>query len=301
MPRYRFAWSNFSPRLLSRLAAALNLGGDPAESLRAIYGARPKANFIQDAWPTLLEDWLPTDPSMLQFVAEEMHELGLGRTEIGIRSKRGRLEYLATCRNAPTLREVVLSAFLAAGETPQLDTPALRDLPTSTETAPDHPEVSTSTGAGHAGEDEQLVVDSLNEWIEETLKVALELDEVFRDEDGDIPIPRGSSVLFIRPQAEGSPFLEIFSPLLQGFEMSPAVYQAVNELNLQVPMAKAMVSGDGTVIVLSAHLLTETLSPTELMFALDMVSGAADYFDTLLQKRFGGSTLMDDDDDAIEV
>ncbi|MGY1777764.1 T3SS (YopN, CesT) and YbjN peptide-binding chaperone 1 [Geodermatophilus sp. SYSU D00804] len=77
--------------------------------------------------------------------------------------------------------------------------------------------------------------------------------------------------------------------------MSPEVYEAVNTINSSVAMAKAMVTGDGRTILLSAELLVDTLSPSEFMFAVDMVSNAADHFDTLLQKRFGGHTLLKDD------
>lgn len=305
MPRYRFAWSNLSPKLLKKVATGLNLDGDPVEVLRRRYGSRPKTDFIQEAWPILLTGWLPDDSVSRQFVVDELQAEGLGRAGISVRSKRGQLDYLGSCRNAPTLREIVLAAFLVAGETSQIDTPTVRNLPTVQE--PAHATVEESFEASEAlGRSSNEVVaeaanTDLDEWIVATLKEVLGLSEVHRDEDGDIPIPRGSSMLFIRPHDGESPFLEIFSPILQGFQMSSDVYEAVNAINSQIPMAKATVSGDGTLIVLGAHLLAETLSPAEFMLAIDLVSSAADHFDTLLQKRFGGSTLLDDDDDAIEV
>ena len=38
----------------------------------------------------------------------------------------------------------------------------------------------------------------LDEWLEQTLKRELKIDKIERDEDGDIPIPCGSAVAFIR-------------------------------------------------------------------------------------------------------
>jgi hypothetical protein len=135
----------------------------------------------------------------------------------------------------------------------------------------------------------------VNSWVEEVLCSTQGWDEVKRDPDGDIPIPRGSTVLFIRHHDGSSPFLEVFAVLLTDFRMSPEVYEAVNVINTSVPMAKAMVTSEGRAITLNAEILVDTLSASGVMFALDMVGNAADHFDTMLQKRFGGQTLLKDD------
>jgi Putative bacterial sensory transduction regulator len=307
MPRYRFAWSNFPPQLLKKLGAALALDGDPANALRRRFGARPKPAFVQETWPTLLEAWLPTDSSSRQFVAEELHALGLGRPEMSIRSKQGQMDYLRSCRNAPSLREYVLAAFLVAGETTQIEAPPVRDLEPSVQEPPRQGAVDGRRDAppprpDRPSEDSGEEAPSLNDWVIATLKEAYELPEVFRDADGDIPLPRGSSMLYIRAHDGQSPFLEIFSQLIHGFRMSPEVYEAVNAINAQLRMAKAVVAGDGALVVLSLELLTDTLSASELLFAIDLLGGAADHFDTLLQKRFGGTTqLTDDDDEGFDV
>ena len=301
MPRYRFAWDNFPPVLLKKLALGLSLDGAPTDALRRAYGARPKPNFIQDAWPVLLESWLPTDHESRAILADALRDLGLGRSEISIRRKQGQLDYLRTCRNAPTLREVTLAVLLAAGERQQLPgggaevrVPPVRsaeDLPA----APLQPSVERPR-ARSAGEEQSQPEPSpdLNAWMEAVLCRALDLDEITRDEDGDIPIPRGSTVLFIRKHNGKSPFVEVFAPLLQNFRMSAEVYEAMNALNSSVPLAKATVNNDGNVITLSAELLATTLSASELMFVVDIIGGAADHFDTMLQKRFGGNTLLSD-------
>jgi Putative bacterial sensory transduction regulator len=303
MPRYRFAWSNFPPRLLSKLGTSLALDGEPADALRRRYGARPAAAFIQEAWPTLLGTWMPADSGSRQAVAEELRRRGLGKSDISPRGKQSQLDYLGSCRNSPTLRDVVLTAFLAAGETTQLKTPAPRQQPASMRQAPvtERPRSGPAEAPVAAPGPQDVPSNgdqpgSLNDWVEATLKDAYGLSEVRRDEDGDIPIPRGSAVLFIRRHNDESPFLEIFSPLVSGFRMSPEVYEAVNAINSQISMARASVVSDGTLIVLSAELLADGLSRRAFIFALDVLSDAADHFDTLLQKRFGGSTLLDDDD-----
>ena len=315
MPRYRFAWSNLPPKLLKRLGADLALDGEPADALWRHFGARPKPAFVQEAWPTLVEVWLPSDAAGRLSVAEELRALGLGRTEISIGSKQGQLDYLRSCRNAPTLRDVVLAAFLVAGETTQLETPIARPEPSGQDAPRERQRDSQRDTAsarpdaqGRSDEQDTVSLDlerhsrDFDDSIIDTLKEAYDLPELFRNPDGDIPLPRGSSILYIRSHERGSPFLEIFSQLVRDFRMSPEVYEAVNDINAQIRMAKAVVAGDGTVIVLSLELLTDTISVRELLFSIDLLSSAADHFDTLLQKRFGGETqLTEDDDDSIDV
>ena len=83
--------------------------------------------------------------------------------------------------------------------------------------------------------------------------------------------------------------------------MSSEVYEAVNSINRQVAIAKAVVTEDKRQILLLAELMLIDLSPDELLFAIEEVGEAADHFDTILQKRFGGETMQDDDDDEIDA
>jgi hypothetical protein len=303
MPRYRFAWTNFRGGLLKALAVSGGLEGEPAEALRRRYGARPKPAFIQDMWPTLLDAWLPTDHDSRSALAEALREFRLGQLDIDIRGKQGQLDYLRTCRNAPRLREVTLSVFLAAGERPQGATgtekvrvPPVRQVAevstANSAQGPDSPQRRSPSGEQQTSTSGS---DDLNAWVEAVLCKTQGWDEVKRDAEGDIPIPRGSAVMFVRQHDGRSPFLEVFAPLLRGFHMSPEVYEAVNAINASVAMAKAMVVGNGQTILLSAEVPVATLSSSEFMFALDLVSNAADHFDTMLQKRFGGQTLLKDD------
>ncbi len=155
---------------------------------------------------------------------------------------------------------------------------------------------------GLGGNSDRRTTDDLDAWLKATLEQALGVTDLRHDEDGDLPVPYGSAVLFIRHGDPESPFLHIFAPLLADFTITPGVYEAVNSINMQVPMAKAVVDTDRTQIILSADvLIADTLSPDDLMLAVELVADAADHFDTLLKKRFGGHTMLDDDDDSIDV
>jgi hypothetical protein len=154
--------------------------------------------------------------------------------------------------------------------------------------------LGSDPGDGRPAED-------VSEWLDMTLKEAYGLAEIPRDDDGDIPITYGSTEVFIRHGDPDSPFLEIFAPLLHDFRMSPDVYEAVNSISRQVPMAKAVVTDDNKQILLCADLLLIELSPDELMFTIEHIGEAADRFDTILHKRFGGEMVRDDDADEIDV
>ena len=157
-------------------------------------------------------------------------------------------------------------------------------------------------GAVGIGEDEPGPTTDLTEWLDATLKDELKISKIQRDEDGDIPIAVGSSLLFIRQGDDESPFVTVFAPLLSDFRMSPEVFDAVNAINRKIPMAKVIIDEDDTQIVMSIELpVINSLSPEDLMLAIEIVSTEADHYDTLLQKRFGGTTALDDDHDEIDV
>jgi hypothetical protein len=136
--------------------------------------------------------------------------------------------------------------------------------------------------------------DGLGEWLEATLKNELGLSTVERDEAGDILVKIDEMVVYIRQGEPESSFLTVVALLLEDFCMAPEVFEAVNAINTQMPMAKTVVDVDSHQIVASVELpVIDTLSPQDLMLAVETVADAADYFGTLLQNRFGGATALD--------
>ncbi len=64
MPRYKFRWSNLADELLDRLCRALFVDYDGfalADVLSDAYGARPREDFVAEAWDVLRESWLHHD------------------------------------------------------------------------------------------------------------------------------------------------------------------------------------------------------------------------------------------------
>lgn len=143
--------------------------------------------------------------------------------------------------------------------------------------------------------------DQLDSWIEDTLKRELKVDKIERDGDGDIPIQCGSAMVFVQTVGVDSelPLIRVFSPLLEEFAMRPEVYESLNSINQQTPFAKAVVDPAIPQIELAAELFVfEQLSSEQLMATIELIGEYADRFDTMLQKRFGGATMFDDDEDG---
>jgi hypothetical protein len=292
MPRYRFAWSNLSKDFLGRLADALDLKGDPAPALQSAFGARPKEAFVQDAWPFLRDTWLAEDDRARQQVVKELRRLELGDHSAPTGSAAAQLAYLASCRNTVALRQVILSAFLVVGESQPDDIERViqRAAEAAEETSPvATPTAPKSDGDGGGGT-------TLDDWVTDTLKKSLGVDELIRDADGDVPIISGSAMVYVRVvDQETSSFVQVFSPLLSGFEPNPAVYESVNNLNGVLRVARAVVHNEGRLIMLEADVPAVSLSAEQLLFTIQLVTGAADHFDTVLQERFGGKTTFPDE------
>jgi hypothetical protein len=136
LPRYKFRWSNLPRELLDELCQALfvdSTGFEPAEVLQDAYGARPKEDFVAEAWEKLREGWLLRDKESRDQVVEAVRSV---RHEDGqITNRRAQMEYLRGLRNAKNLRAVVLQAFIDRGEvepeTPVVVKPPPKPRPTA--------------------------------------------------------------------------------------------------------------------------------------------------------------------------
>ncbi|TDL03287.1 helicase-related protein [Mycobacterium paragordonae] len=136
MPNYKFKWTNLPPTLLKALLRDLGLPthGDPAAALRANHGARPKEDFIREAWPTLLESWLRVAKDARERVVKALRDV---RGERGtLKGRDAQMEYLRSRRNAKNLRTIVLHELIASGESQ----PASKVIPQKrTRKRPDNP------------------------------------------------------------------------------------------------------------------------------------------------------------------
>lgn len=119
------------------------------------------------------------------------------------------------------------------------------------------------------------------------------LGPVCRAVDGDLVVSWGASVTWLRVEDGAYPSLHLYAPLVSGVEPAAEVYEAANRINVQLPVAKAVVVAPGDRLVLTADLPALQRSSADLVFAVELVARAADHFGRALQERFGGSTALD--------
>lgn len=292
MARYRFNWENLPSSLLLALKNRLRLEGPPAAALRDVYGARPKERFIADAWPTLLEAWLPREGGARVAIVEQLQARGLGAAGSPAKTTAQQLDYLRSCRNSTTLRHIVLTQLILAGEADLAPVPTTKPVP---DTSPQpRVEIPSEDGADHE-------VHTLANFVDETLRSILGLSELRRDDDGDIPIRTGSAMCYVRVRDHHDQPSQVIliSPLVHQMTKSPDLLDSINEINLQLTLGRVIFAEDR--VVLEAELLADTLSPQELQWALDYVTSAADYFDDKLVSRFGGVTMFPEEEQGVEV
>jgi type I restriction enzyme M protein len=116
VPKYKFQWANLPGQMLRGLCKDLDLDAtDPAESLRAAYGARPTGEFVRECWPSLRDRWLASDGEARRAVVEDLWEGGLG-TEKRPSGRKAEMEFLRSRNNARGLRQAVWLTLVSWGE-----------------------------------------------------------------------------------------------------------------------------------------------------------------------------------------
>lgn len=205
MPSRRFQWSNLERSLLDSLASDLNLKGEASEALEKEYGVKPTAEFIREAWPTLLSSWLADDVEARQHLSSTLRAKGLGNVEM-----ESSMDYLRSCRNTLNLREACIQLFLAKGALKASDNSGITARSSRQESSraasndKDRAESSGVQGASKAVEDEPSSDDDATTDAELRLALALLTPDIeeglvrlgFLNGDGEwIPEERSLSAL----------------------------------------------------------------------------------------------------------
>ncbi|GLZ09052.1 hypothetical protein Acsp03_65180 [Actinomadura sp. NBRC 104412] len=128
--------------------------------------------------------------------------------------------------------------------------------------------------------------------VEKILRAYLETDELVRDEEGDVPIRRGSALYYVRVGRHEPYRVEVVSSVLSEVEESYELLRALNEINAGIYGIQAYYRKGR--VIFSADLLAETLRAEELERACALISGAADKYDDELQAKFGGKKTFED-------
>lgn len=308
MPRYRFNWSNLDHRLLRGLGESLRLAGDPVVALRSGYGARPRVEFVRDAWPALLEHWLSSDRRAAKRVAASLRQRGVGDTAVS-----DDFRFLSSVRNTSGMRQVVLAAFIEHGEQSSDDRELVRSLSIDAPARPaarpsaevGQPDVDTAAPADDEDEvmeegDEEELTDAMRLMMFLIEALVLHLDvEIEVDKDGDLAIPSGSAMVYVSVLEE--PFMvRVFSPMVMNVPLSYELLTLLNGLNSKLPFGRFLHTND--VVFLEHGLIPSGLSVDEVVVVVNTIRAAADRFDHQIRERFGGDiAMLERAEDEIDV
>jgi hypothetical protein len=121
------------------------------------------------------------------------------------------------------------------------------------------------------------------------------------DEDGSIPVRRGSALFYIDviDRGEEPALVCVWSVVLRNAAGGRALLKALNDINSRILQARVYLK-DGDVIM-RTELLAETVTVENLSYAADAIGALADKFDDELQEHFSGVKSFEDEDDEDTV
>jgi type III secretion system-like peptide-binding chaperone len=133
----------------------------------------------------------------------------------------------------------------------------------------------------------------LQPFVEKTIAAYLGIEEVKVWDDGTIPIRSGSTIVNVRlmeGDRPGHPVLQVYSPLLSDLDGSPDLFTKLNEVNANLTFVRAFWLDRQVILVM--ELLAENLDKDQVAHAVSLMSLAANFWDSELEKTFGGTTYF---------
>jgi len=147
--------------------------------------------------------------------------------------------------------------------------------------APPEPE-SPATFPDNQGELDALIERTLSHILNEVPD---------RDDDGDIPIRTGRTVLFVRTQ-EGSPMIRLFALMARDVADHDAALREVDRLNRAVDGVKFILHN--STVIATAGLLAWPFAPTQFQTLLTHMCDAVAKQEAVLIERVGGRHFVGD-------
>jgi hypothetical protein len=133
----------------------------------------------------------------------------------------------------------------------------------------------------------------LQPFVEKTVAEYLGIEQVQVWEDGTIPIRSGTTIVNVR-LVEGEnpshPILQVYSPMLSEIDSSSELLTKLNEVNSNLTFVRAFWTDRQ--VVLAMELLAESLDRDQVAHAVSLVSLAGNFWDSELNKAFGGKTYF---------
>ena len=130
---------------------------------------------------------------------------------------------------------------------------------------------------------------SVSKALLDALKEITGLKNLNFDRDGDIAIPYGSALTFVRLIDE-PPYVHIYSPILREVEEDADILGRLNDMNAREPLMRFMLRNE--TVYATAALCAAPFVSEHLTQAFTHFCAVADGVDSLLQEEFGGKTAF---------
>lgn len=121
--------------------------------------------------------------------------------------------------------------------------------------------------------------------VKELTREAFGLDDVVVDEDGDLPFPCGTAMVYVSVVGDGR-IMRVWSRAVSGIELTKPVLKEINEANANLLLSR--VWGTGDEVWIEGCFPVEVLRPCDIGFLLAEISGTADRLGSLLAAVHGG-------------
>jgi Putative bacterial sensory transduction regulator len=121
-------------------------------------------------------------------------------------------------------------------------------------------------------------------------------DDLMVNEDGSIPIRRGSTAYYVRLMDGSPPMVQVYSTILYDVQKSPELFERLNEINAETMFARAFWTGDS--VVVATEMVADSIDTEQLANACGVVGTVSDHFDDELRSSFGGRTIFNDESDG---
>jgi len=112
-----------------------------------------------------------------------------------------------------------------------------------------------------------------------------------KDDDGDIPVSRGSALVFVRVRRD-TPVVEVFAPLVRAISGRTRAAEVVADLNRRSLLIKFVLIDDAVLAVIPLPAMP--FVPAHLRDMLSLMSETADNLDDDLAERLGGRLMFQD-------
>ena len=127
--------------------------------------------------------------------------------------------------------------------------------------------------------------------VKELVREVFELDEVVVDEDGDLPFPCGTAMLYLSVVRQGR-LLRAWSRAVSGIPVNKPVLREINEANSGLTFARVHATTDA--VWVEACLPMESLGVNELGALCTEVGHTADRLGSMLAAVYGGRIAFPD-------